>query len=214
MPRGGERPKCSIGECDRPHFGNGMCSLHYQRWLKFGTTSHELDEKAKLTVRELMVRMLIDGIRQLDDGCWICTRAYPGKRGYHRLQVRRGNVVHREMAHRVSYEHFKGPIPPRMLVCHSCDYPPCCNPAHLFHGTHAHNTQDMVRKHRGLVGTLNANTSFSEADVLSIYRDEDCGMTRIEIARKRGVQPECISHILTGRNWKHLFLRHRISDPA
>lgn len=210
MPRGLERPICNIEGCDKPHYGHGMCTRHYQRWRSTGKADHEFDRKAFLSVRELMVELLLDGIRELDDGCWICTRAYPTTKGYHRLQIRRDNVVYREPLHRFSYEHFKGPIPPRLNACHSCDFRPCCNPAHLFAGTQAINMQDMVKKARGLVGALNTNTVFTEADILSIYQDEDAGLTRAGIARKHGVTPECISHILTGRNWKHLFLRHRV----
>lgn len=191
-----------------------MCSKHYQRWRAFGSTDHDNDRTSKMTVRELMVEKLLSGIRILDDGCWICATAYPGKKGYHRLQITKNGVVHREMAHRVSFEHFKGPLGPRMLACHSCDYPPCCNPDHLFAGNHSRNTKDMVQKQRGLVGELNTNAKITEAIVLSMYRDEDCGMHRIEIARKHGVKPSAVSHILNGRNWKHLFLRHRSSEPV
>src|SRR5258708_4932961 len=97
MPRGLHRPTCSIGGCDRSHFGRGMCSRHYQRWLATGTTAHEIDRKALLTVHELMAEVFLKGIRKLDDGCWICTTAYPGKKGYHRLQIVRDGVKHREM---------------------------------------------------------------------------------------------------------------------
>ena len=49
----------------------------------------------------------------------------------------------------LSYEMFNGSIPEGMLVCHSCDNPPCCNHRHLFAGTNKENMEDMARKGRG-----------------------------------------------------------------
>lgn len=54
----------------------------------------------------------------------------------------------RKRVSRVCYELFKGLICDKMLVCHTCDNPPCINPDHLFIGTHEDNMKDMALKGR------------------------------------------------------------------
>ena len=34
------------------------------------------------------------------------------------------------------------------FACHHCDNPGCCNPAHIFVGSHMDNVNDMIRKRR------------------------------------------------------------------
>jgi hypothetical protein len=58
------------------------------------------------------------------------------------------NTGPRTMAHRKAWALIYGPIPAGMLVLHRCDNPPCCNPAHLYLGTHKDNYRDMASRGR------------------------------------------------------------------
>lgn len=211
MPKGGIRPSCSLEDCDLPHTAKGFCRIHYVRWKKCGDPYGEVLRKVENgeSLLEKLTKKFLRGISKLEDGCWTCTTASSTRSGYLHIPITHDGVRNLVKVHRFSYEHFVGPIPEGMLICHKCDNRWCCNPDHLFVGSQSDNMQDMVRKGRGLVGEKNANTSFTESDVISIYADIDSGLTRTAIAKKHGVSAVTISHIATGRNWKHLFERLR-----
>lgn len=80
---------------------------------------------------------------QRSDACWLWTGGR-GTRQYGKWSVR-GKWY---PAHRLAYTAFVGLIPDGMLVLHKCDNPPCVRPDHLFLGTHADNTADMIAKGR------------------------------------------------------------------
>jgi hypothetical protein len=100
------------------------------------------------------------------EACWPFT-GYTNPKGYGEV----GGYNH-GLAHRIAYESVNGAIPGGLFVCHHCDNPPCCNPAHHFVGTVLDNALDMVAKGRA-----------------SDMRNERCGKTRLsdrQVADIRG----------------------------
>lgn len=89
-----------------------------------------------------------NNVRVMPSGCWEWA-AHRDKRknqGYGVTHLR-GNVPVR--AHRVAYEIANATeVPLGMFVCHSCDNPPCVNPAHLWIGSVKDNARDCSVKGR------------------------------------------------------------------
>jgi Pectobacterium phage endonuclease len=80
------------------------------------------------------------------DECWEWTGSrHPVGHGRLRIGGRTGTI---EYAHRLAWLLWVGEIPPQMQIRHTCDNPPCCNPAHLLLGTQAENCLDMVKRRR------------------------------------------------------------------
>jgi len=95
----------------------------------------------KLALEDRLLKKVV--INQLTN-CWEWTG---GKNNIGYGMIRDGDRM--RTTHRVSYEvHNKQSIPKYLCVCHSCDNPICINPNHLWLGTRAQNTQDMLNKGR------------------------------------------------------------------
>lgn len=83
--------------------------------------------------------------RRGDDECWTW-QGSTFRGGYGRFHVRKKEVM---QAHRWSWQNAHGQeIPEGMFVLHSCDNPPCVNPAHLRLGDHAENMRDRAQRKR------------------------------------------------------------------
>jgi hypothetical protein len=140
-------------------------------------------------------------VQPVDSGCWEWQGAKTDGYGNIRLGGRAGRNVR---AHRLAYELACGLIPEGMIVCHHCDNPPCCNPDHLFLGSHAANVADKITKGRGIHGEKNGIARLTVSAVKMIRRRCDAGETQRSLARELGVSETTISRVVHRHLWGHV----------
>ena len=158
------------------------------------------------------------------DACWLWT-ASRNPKGYGQFHFR-DRSTH---SHRVAWELTYGPIPEGMWCLHHCDNPSCVRPDHLFLGTAADNTADMMSKgrHGGEVFPaykIAGDRHWTRRHPENILKGEDIGTSRLteqqvleirakyaagefskaSLAREYGVVHHTIRSIIARKSWRHI----------
>lgn len=131
------------------------------------------------------------------ESCWMWNR-HRDPRGYGRINI----FHHVWLAHRISFLLNNGHLEESMHICHHCDNPPCCNPAHLFEGTDLDNQRDACLKGRHIKGEDMSNSKLSVDLVKEIrgrYVRRKFG--RGKLAAAYGVSSTCVQKILERKMW-------------
>jgi hypothetical protein len=140
---------------------------------------------------------------------WTASR---DRNGYGQFRIGRQTFL----AHRVAYELDGETIPSGLQVLHHCDNGPggCVRRSHLFLGTPADNTADMVSKGRqrkgpnppGVMphGAAHHATNLTDALVEEMLQLHAQGWSRGELAEKYGISAPTCGDILRGKSWKHI----------
>lgn len=130
--------RCAVAGCDSAgRMNRGLCWKHYTRLRRHGDV-----HAVKRAVNGAGLAFLrAVAARPHSDECieWPFGRAE--RAGY-------GSVLNKRRAHVVMLEIVTGEAAGGRLALHSCDNPPCVNPAHLRWGTPKDNAQDASLRGR------------------------------------------------------------------
>ena len=109
------------------------------------------------------------------------------------------------LAHRVAYAITKGEIPDGMLVRHTCDNPPCCNPAHLVVGYPEDNSRDMTERRRAARLFKISTTKLTDDQVRELVRRRRAGESSAVLADEFGVTRGYVNDLACGRAYRAIF---------
>lgn len=185
---------CSVADCLRDVEGLGYCQNHRRQFKKYG---------------DPLVRRQVNGGTLEDrfwayvqkgnpDECWLWNGTVRNN-GYGAVNFQYKAYA----AHRVSYFIANGRWPSQ-CVLHSCDNPPCVNPAHLRDGSIKENVQDALDRGQHPIGERTHNALLKNSDIKEIWRMIWAGMNNTEIAQHFPVTRDTISLIRCGKRWKQV----------
>jgi hypothetical protein len=189
---------CSLDDCNRPHYGRGLCKAHYRREQRWGDPHGKYRLKGDALE---WVHSVVGNAPNLNcgDADWPYKTNNTGY-GYMTFNGRKTQV------HRVVLSLVTGvPLSPENCALHACDRPICCNPKCLRWGTHQENTEDRVRRNRGVNGERVNTAKLTAEEVIEIRQlFADGGITQLELARGFGVAESTMGQIIHRKSWKHL----------
>lgn len=137
--------------------------------------------------------------------CWLWTRDknkrygsfLMGRRSIDRMVVK---------PHRMAYALHYGVDPGEKHVLHRCDCDKCCNPYHLFLGTHADNMKDMVAKGRNRLPEINGvhyHGSLSPQFVQCVREMYHSGINAVRIGQMVGISEYRVRNIIKRKVYKY-----------
>jgi len=186
---------CEFEGCGRKRHARGLCYAHYDQ-MRAGKP---LRPARRVRRGRTDVERFWDFVVRPSDpnACW----------GWNGATVEGYGVMNRRgerLAHRFSWEIHNG-RPPRadFHVMHSCDNPPCCNPAHLAEAPPEENWEDMRRKGRHARGEKVYQAKLTESDVIDIRTLRGLA-TLDDLAVAFGIHKEYICEITGNRRWRHV----------
>ena len=141
------------------------------------------------------------------DACWPWL-GVRSKKGYGQWRPE-GHRTVPVYAHRLSYQLAHGGIPKGAYVLHTCDNPPCVNPAHLGVGSQTDNMREMYDRardvHNAPRGASHYRARLTDEAVAAIRERYRIGeLSQEQIAREFGVSQITVSRVIRRVAWRHV----------
>lgn len=203
---------CSVDGCNRPFYCKLMCRVHYTRIRETG----EVGPAGLIVDRNLSAydRFMTKVDKRGPDECWPWL-AGCDEQGYGTFKAR--GRTHRAarwiLAHKLGRE-----LTADEVTRHTCDNPPCVNPAHLIPGTprdNLHDARDRGRLTQGdqhwtrraperLHGEGNPAAKLIAEQVREIRDLYAAGARQVDLATDYGVTQAYISQVVRRKAWAHI----------
>lgn len=196
MKHKGGRP-CTVDNCGRRAVSDGLCNTHRER-REVGTDL-TAPVGGYFMTDNIEERLRHYAPAGAPDECWEWTAAL--NKGYGAITVHGSRM---RQAHVVAWEiHNDTELPAGMVIRHSCDNPPCTNPAHLELGTHADNSDDRLeRGAEAYNGTGHRHRT--DAEVREMRRLYEEGVNMTEISRRFGCSRATAMRICKGQSFPNV----------
>ena len=192
-------PKLCGGDgCTSMAISRGLCGAHYMKSKRLNLFQDVRRSEAPLEERFF---------RQIEksNNCWMWTGRAIGK-GYGSIGLG-GKGAKQILAHRLSYQIHKGPIPDGMVVMHKCDNPRCVNPDHLDAGTQSQNIKDAFTRMRKVLPTKKVRGEECGASKLTneiVLSIRSSGLSLSTLAELYKVSKSTIERVRYRKTWRHI----------
>lgn len=159
--------------------------------------------KLEVNIGDKSIALFWSKVEKTED-CWL----WKGKRSRYGYGIGGCGPIREIEAHRVAYALEYGVLYcDPICILHSCDNPPCVNPAHLRPGTRLDNARDKEDRGRGnhAKGESIGASVLTEDIVLrarAMYFDENLSTNLI--AKKLCIAVVTLRYALKGHTWKHV----------
>lgn len=183
--------ECSIDGCNKPHFGRGLCNMHYVRWRKHGS-AHVTKCAPNGAVQKFINEVVIvfDGAECL---------AWPFSRTPSGVATNGTGSLCRYICTIVN-----GPPPePRYHAAHSCgkSHEGCVNPKHLSWKTPKGNNADKLLHGTSRRGSERPNAKLNPDIVRSLRALFADGISTSKAAALCGVSIASARNVRSGNTW-------------